>query len=70
MEALKHTHLHGRPLILQWAKEDAKDAEEEIQRLQKKTGKQVDSVRLAKLTGAAGRKKFDIAGGGDVEDDL
>ncbi|KAF3907641.1 Nucleolin [Arthrobotrys entomopaga] len=61
MEALKHTHLHGRPLVLEWAKEEAKDAEEEIQRLQKKVGKQVDSVTFAKLSGAAGRKKFDIA---------
>ncbi|KAF3920038.1 Nucleolin [Orbilia brochopaga] len=60
MEALRHTHLHGRPLVLEWAKEDAKDAEEEIQRLQKKVGKQVDSVMFAKLSGAAGRKKFDI----------
>ncbi|KAF3934130.1 Nucleolin [Dactylellina cionopaga] len=60
MDALRHTHLHGRPLVLEWAKEEAKDAEEEIQRLQKKVGKQVDSVMFAKLSGAAGRKKFDI----------
>ncbi|KAK6539501.1 Multiple RNA-binding domain-containing protein 1 [Orbilia ellipsospora] len=76
MEALKHTHLHGRPLVLEWAKEEAKDAEEEIQRLQKKVGKQVDSVMFAKLSGAAGRKKFDIeetaaerAGNVDGDDD-
>ncbi|KAJ6264425.1 nucleolin [Drechslerella dactyloides] len=60
MEALRHTHLHGRPLVLEWARGDAQDAEEEIQRLQKKVGKQVDSVMFAKLSGAAGRKKFDI----------
>ncbi|KAF3939845.1 Nucleolin [Dactylella cylindrospora] len=60
MEALRHTHLHGRPLVLEWAKEEAKDAEEEIQRLQKKVGRQVDSVRFAQLSGAGGRKKFDI----------
>ncbi|KAK6338942.1 Multiple RNA-binding domain-containing protein 1 [Orbilia brochopaga] len=73
MEALRHTHLHGRPLVLEWAKEDAKDAEEEIQRLQQKVGKQVDSVRFAKLSGAAGRKKFDIeevaAGRGAADDE-
>ncbi|KAF3145271.1 Multiple RNA-binding domain-containing protein 1 [Orbilia oligospora] len=60
MEALRHTHLHGRPLVLEWAKEEAKDAEEEIQRLTKKVGRQVESVKFAKLSGAAGRKKFDI----------
>ncbi|KAK6522577.1 Multiple RNA-binding domain-containing protein 1 [Arthrobotrys megalospora] len=60
MEALRHTHLHGRPLVLEWAKEEAKDAEEEIQRLTKKVGRQVESVKFAQLSGAAGRKKFDI----------
>lgn len=80
MEALRHTHLHGRPLVLEWAKEEAKDAEEEIQRLTKKVGRQVESVKFAKLSGAAGRKKFDIEemareqgsqrrGGGDDGDD-
>ncbi|KAK6496625.1 Multiple RNA-binding domain-containing protein 1 [Arthrobotrys musiformis] len=79
MEALRHTHLHGRPLVLEWAKEEAKDAEEEIQRLTKKVGRQVESVKFAKLSGAAGRKKFDIEemareqdeqrrGGGDDDD--
>lgn len=73
MNALRHTHLHGRPLVLEWAKEDANDAEEEIQRLQKKVGRQVDSVRFAKLSGAAGRKKFSIeemgAGAMGVDED-
>ncbi|EPS41419.1 hypothetical protein H072_4687 [Dactylellina haptotyla CBS 200.50] len=76
MDALKHTHLHGRPLVLEWAKEEAKNAEEEIQRLQRKVGKQVDSVMFAKLSGAAGRKKFDIeetaaerTGAGAADDD-
>jgi len=62
MEALKHTHLYGRPLVLEWAQEEAKNSEEEIQRLADKVGKQVDSVKIAQLSGAAGRKKFDIVG--------
>jgi len=61
MDALRNTHLLGRRLVLDFAAEDAEDAEEEIERMQKKVGSQIDKVAIAKLTGA-GRKKFNVAG--------
>jgi multiple RNA-binding domain-containing protein 1 len=61
LEALKDTHLLGRRLVLEFATEDAVDAEEEIEKMQKKVGKQVSKVALQKLTGG-GRKKFNIEG--------
>jgi multiple RNA-binding domain-containing protein 1 len=57
MDALRDTHLLGRRLVLDMAEEEAADAEEEIERMQKKVGGQVNRVALAKLTGG-GRKKF------------
>lgn len=59
MDALKNTHLLGRRLVLEFATEEAVDPEEEIQRIEKKVGEQVDRVKLQKLTGA-GRKKFTV----------
>jgi multiple RNA-binding domain-containing protein 1 len=67
MEALKDTHLLGRRLVLEFAAEDAVDAEEEIEKMQKKVGKQVSKVALRKLT-AGGRKKFNIEGDGNEDD--
>ncbi|RKF62243.1 Multiple RNA-binding domain-containing protein 1 [Erysiphe neolycopersici] len=59
LEALKNTHLLGRRLILEFAAAEALDAEEEIERMQKKVSSQVNKVALQKLTGG-GRKKFDM----------
>ncbi|KAL3472922.1 hypothetical protein BJX99DRAFT_249327 [Aspergillus californicus] len=59
MDALKNTHLLGRRLVLEFVNEEAVDAEEEIERIEKKVGEQVDRVKLQKLTGA-GRKKFTV----------
>ena len=67
LEALKDTHLLGRRLVLEFAAEDAVDAEEEIEKMQKKVGKQVSKVALRKLTGG-GRKKFNIEGNDDEND--
>jgi multiple RNA-binding domain-containing protein 1 len=67
LAALKDTHLLGRRLVIEFASEEAVDAEEEIEKMQKKVGKQVNKVALAKLTGG-GRKKFNIEGNGDEED--
>jgi multiple RNA-binding domain-containing protein 1 len=67
LEALKDTHLLGRRLVLEFAAEDAVDAEEEIEMMQKKVGKQVSKVALRKLTGR-GRKKFNIEGNEDEND--
>ncbi|KAL5339108.1 hypothetical protein BJX70DRAFT_365014 [Aspergillus crustosus] len=65
MDALKNTHLLGRRLVLEFANEEAINPEDEIERIEKKVGEQLDRVKLQKLT-AAGRKKF-IVGAQDDE---
>jgi multiple RNA-binding domain-containing protein 1 len=67
LEALKDTHLLGRRLVLEFAAGDALDAEEVIEKMQKKTSSAVNKVALQKLTGG-GRKKFNIEGD-NVEED-
>lgn len=57
MDALKNTHLLGRKLVLEYASAEAIDAEEEIRKIEKKTGQQLDRQKLQSLTGT-GRKKF------------
>ncbi|KAE8451385.1 hypothetical protein EG329_004014 [Mollisiaceae sp. DMI_Dod_QoI] len=64
LEALKDTHLLGRRLVLEFAAEDAIDAEEEIAKMEEKVGLQVNKVAIHKLTDG-GRKKFNI---GDDEE--
>ncbi|KAJ8066254.1 hypothetical protein OCU04_005336 [Sclerotinia nivalis] len=61
LEALKDTHLLGRRLVIDFASEETVDAEEEIEKMQKKVGSQVNKVDLQNLTGG-GRKKFNIEG--------
>ena len=68
MDALKDTHLLGRRLVLDFAAEDAIDPEEEIEKMQKKVGRQADKVAVQKLTGV-GRKKFNVEGQDDVDND-
>jgi multiple RNA-binding domain-containing protein 1 len=53
--------LLGRRLNLDYAAADAVDAEEEIEKMQKKMGSQVNKLALQKLTGA-GRRKFNVTG--------
>ncbi len=65
LNALKDTHLLGRRLVLGYAEADAVDPEEEIEKMQRKIGRQVNQVALQQLTGG-GRKRVDI---GDNEDD-
>jgi multiple RNA-binding domain-containing protein 1 len=67
LEALKDTHLLGRRLVLEFASGDNLDAEEEIEKMQKKVSGQVNKVALQKLTGG-GRKKFNIEGNDGEED--
>ncbi|KAI3340696.1 RNA recognition domain-containing protein [Ustulina deusta] len=67
LQALEGTHLLGRRLILQYAEADAVDAEEEIAKMQKKVGGQVNKVALQELTGQ-GRKKFNVGGDRDEGD--
>jgi multiple RNA-binding domain-containing protein 1 len=65
LNALKDTHLLGRRLVLDFAEAEAIDAEEEIEKMQRKVGRQVNKVALQKLTGG-GRKKVNI---GDNDED-
>lgn len=68
IRSLKDTHLLGRKLVLDYAEAEAIDAEEEIAKMQKKIGGQINKVELQKLTAGKGsaRQKFDI--GDDNED--
>ncbi|KAJ6101997.1 hypothetical protein N7486_004424 [Penicillium sp. IBT 16267x] len=59
MDALKNTHLLGRRLVLEFVNEEAVDAEEEIEKIEKKMGQQADRVKIQQLTGG-GRKKFTV----------
>jgi multiple RNA-binding domain-containing protein 1 len=59
LDALKDTHLLGRRLVLEFAAADPLDAEEEIEKMEKKTRSQVNKIALQKLT-ETGRKKFNI----------
>lgn len=65
--ALENTHLLGRRLVLEFAEAEAVDAEEEIEKMQKKVGGQVNKVALAQLTGRT-RKKVNIGEQGDEFD--
>ncbi len=44
MEALKHTHLLGRHLVLEWAQDD-EDVAAEVERLRSKTKEQVKAMQ-------------------------
>ncbi|ROT42270.1 RNA-binding domain-containing protein [Sodiomyces alkalinus F11] len=65
--ALENTHLLGRRLVLEFAEAEAVDAEEEIEKMQKKVGGQVNKVAFAQLTGRT-RKKVNIGDQGDEFD--
>lgn len=66
LNALRDTHLLGRKLVLDFAEAEAVDAEEEIEKMQRKVGGQVNKVALQQLTGG-GRKKVNI---GNTEEDF
>ena len=66
MNALEGTHLLGRRLVLQFAEEEAIDPEEEIEKMQKKVGRQANQMALQELTGR-GRRKVTL--GGDENED-
>lgn len=67
LASLKDTHLLGRKLVLQYAEQDAVDAEEEIAKMQKKVEGQVRSEALHRLTGT-GRRKINLDGAGNDEE--
>lgn len=66
INALKDTHLLGRRLVLDYAEAEAVDAEEEIAKMQKKIGGQVNKVAVQKLLTAKGRQRFEV---GEEQDD-
>lgn len=66
LNALRDTHLLGRRLVLDFAEAEALDAEEEIEKMQRKVGGQVNKVALQQLTGV-GRKKVNI---GNEDEDM
>ena len=68
LQALRDTHLLGRKLVLDFAEAEAADAEEEIEKMQRKVGGQVNKMALQQLTGR-GRKRVNI-GDNDEEDGL
>ncbi|KIL94757.1 hypothetical protein FAVG1_01688 [Fusarium avenaceum] len=66
LNALRDTHLLGRKLVLDFAEAEAVNAEEEIAKMQKKVGGQVNKMALQQLTGK-GRTRIDI---GNEKDEL
>lgn len=67
MNALRDTHYLGRKLVVEYTDAETVDAEEEIAKMQKKVGRQMNTVALQQLTGG-GRKKVRL-GDQDEEDD-
>ncbi|KAK2027203.1 RNA recognition domain-containing protein [Colletotrichum zoysiae] len=67
LNALRDTHLLGRRLVLDYAEAEAVDAEEEIAKMQRKIGGQVNKVAISQLMGQ-NRKRVNI--GGDNIDEM
>ncbi|KAK8865652.1 multiple RNA-binding domain-containing protein 1 [Kwoniella newhampshirensis] len=67
MEALKHTHLLGRHLVLEWAKEND---EVDVSSLREKVGREVRGLKEGEEGRIGKRRKLDLSGGGDKQDDL
>nr|XP_031859355.1 multiple RNA-binding domain-containing protein 1 [Kwoniella shandongensis]KAA5526427.1 multiple RNA-binding domain-containing protein 1 [Kwoniella shandongensis] len=67
MEALKHTHLLGRHLVLEWAKEND---EVDVSSLREKVGREVRGLKEGEDGRGGKRRKLDLTGGGDKQDDL
>ncbi|VUC38273.1 unnamed protein product [Clonostachys rosea] len=66
LNSLRDTHLLGRKLVLDFAEAEALDAEEEIEKMQRKVGGQVNKMALQQLVGR-GRQKINI-GDNDEEE--
>lgn len=66
LKALRHTHLLGRRLVLEFASSSNMDAEEEIERMQKKVTAQVNKVAVQSIIGS-GRRKFILEDGADEQ---
>lgn len=68
MDQLQGVHLLGRRLVMQFAQQDAENAEDEIARMTKKVKKQVATRELAAIKNSGGRRKLDLENG--EEDDM
>ena len=66
IKALEGVHLLGRRLNLDFASEELVDPEQEIEKMQKKVGKQADKVAVQNLT-SGGRRKFAVQQNEDAE---
>lgn len=60
MDQLQGVHLLGRRLVMQYAQQDAVDAEEEISRMTHKVRKQMATREYGALKSAGGRKKLEM----------
>lgn len=60
MDQLQGVHLLGRRLVMQFAQEEAQDAEEEITRMTKKMQKQAATRELAAIKSNGGRRRLEM----------
>lgn len=65
MDQLQGVHLLGRRLVMQFAQQEAENAEDEIARMTNKVKKQVASRELAAIRNSGGRRKLDMEDGED-----
>ena len=61
LDALRHSHYHGRKLVIDFAEAEAEDAEAQLEQMAAKVNSQVNKLTAQKLIGA-GRKKFNVSG--------
>lgn len=60
METLKSTHFLGRRLVLEWSSQDAVSAEEEIEMMHKKAGRQSGLMATQALREINKRRKVNL----------
>ncbi|GAV53245.1 hypothetical protein ZYGR_0AI05290 [Zygosaccharomyces rouxii] len=70
MDQLQGVHLLGRRLVMQYAQEDAEDAEEEIRRMTNRVKKQQASREYGAIRNSGGRRKVDIGEEDEGMDDI
>ncbi|EDO19597.1 hypothetical protein Kpol_1018p135 [Vanderwaltozyma polyspora DSM 70294] len=67
MDQLQGVHLLGRRLVMQYAQEEAVNAEEEISRMTQKARKQMATREYGALKKAGGRRKLDLDEGDGLD---
>jgi multiple RNA-binding domain-containing protein 1 len=68
MDALKHTHLLGRHLVIQWA---AQGDDVDVDALREKVGRDVRGMEaFDKAKGGKGKRKFELGGAREEDDGL